>query len=646
MCGISGMVGPGADRTVGAAMIRSLRHRGPDDSGEHYEPGRVFLGHNRLSILDIAHGHQPMASEDRSLYTVHNGEVYNSPALRRELEEKGYRFRTTCDAEVVLVGWQAWGPDLLARLDGMFAFAIWDARSGEFYLARDLFGIKPLHYAVLPGADGPTLVFGSEAKAILQHPAVPRRADLQALHWFLNLRYVPGEQTLFEGIRRLLPGHFLRFRGGGHEVRRYAALEPIDEPRRPEEHYAEGIRHYLREAVRKQLLSDVPVGAYLSGGLDSSSLVAYMSELTKDPIPTFCLGFNEPTDELDDARFVADRFGCNHHGVRLDPNPLREFPAVIWSAEEPKENIIQGFLLARFARSHVKVVLGGLGGDELFAGYMNNRFVHPTERLQRLVPGRLSSGVMAPLSRTMFRLQQAIAPALRLDEMRRGLQLLTAIGDPLRFYLILRNVWDEDPGAARLLYGPALSGREPIPTRRAFEGYFADARRGVLERVLWAELHTKMIDDFLLNEDRTSMASGLEVRVPFLDRDLVRFALSIPVGLKIRGNETKYIFRKAMRNVLPERTLSKPKWGFGFNPYHQFTKDLKIVAEKILTPQRVSDRGWFNYGYLRRILDHPPHPRLRWHYFELWLALGLEIWCRMFLEGDVAEPRLHLEDYS
>jgi asparagine synthase (glutamine-hydrolysing) len=407
----------------------------------------------------------------------------------------------------------------------------------------------------------------------------------------------------------------------------------------------EGIRHHLRGAVRKQKISDVPVGVYLSGGLDSSALVACMSEVADGPVRTFSMGFNEPTDELDDARIVATHFRTDHHEVRLSPDPLRQFPEVIWHAEEPKENILQGFLLSRFASRHVKVCIGGLGGDELFAGYELHRYIYPLRRLHRFVPPAVGRCLLTPISRALFAAQNR-SGFLQLDEYRRGLQMLLSLGDPERYYLILRNTWDYDKGAYGNVYHPAFAKQGLSGTHLLFDRYFSQRSANTLEDVLLAEFHTKMQEDFLMNEDRTSMANGLEVRVPFLDRDLVRFAMSIPVDIKMKNGELKHLFRKAMAGVLPQHALKKKKWGFAFNPYYQFQKDLKTVAERILTRQRVEDRGVFNYAYLKKIMDHPPHPRLRWHYFFLWLAVGLEIWFQMFIDGDVSAPVFELEYYQ
>lgn len=640
MCGITGIVGPGASRQLVEAMLRSVAHRGPDGQGV-FQDQDAFIAQTRLSIIDLITGDQPMSNEDRSIWIAFNGEIYNYKELRRKLELKGHSFHTASDTETLLHGYEECGTEFLQKLDGIFAFALWDTRRKRLLLARDHFGAKPLHYHF----DGKTLRFGSEIKAILQDSAVERKVDFQALHYFLNLRYIPGERTLFQGIKRLPPAHYLLFENGELRIEKYYELKREVNRQQNGDYFMEGITHYLREAVRKQMVSDVPLGVYLSGGLDSSSIVALMSQVSNEQIKTFAMGFNEPTDELEDARVVADYFKTDHHEIRLDPEPLRYYPQVIWHAEEPKENILQGFLLSGFARQFVKVVQGGLGGDELFAGYINNQIIYPSEPFHRMTPSWLSNNVLDPLSRGVFGLQNATG-RLNWDEYRRATQVLLSIGNPERYYLLLRNVWDYDRGAFMNVYGPAIDTNALELTHFAFDGFFTSHRGRALEQALWTEFHTKMVDDFLMNEDRTSMAHGLEVRVPFLDKDLVHFAMSIPVEWKVRHNQTKYIFRQAMEMFLPPRIIRKKKWGFSFNPYYQFQKDLKLVAEQTLTKRQVETRGWFNYTYIRRILDAPPHPRLRWHYYFIWLAVGLEIWAQMFLERDLAHPDFNLESYS
>ncbi len=639
MCGICGMIGPGADQAIVQKMIRSIAHRGPDGEGIYQGDG-ILLGHCRLSIIDLVTGDQPMSNEDQSVWIVFNGEIYNFQNLRLDLEARGHRFKTKSDTEVIVHGYEEYGTEFLSRLDGIFAFALWDVRAKRLILVRDYFGVKPLHYHF----DGRTLRFASEIKAIIQDPSVPRSPDYQSLHYFLNLRYIPGEGTLFRNIRRLLPGHYMVYENSAVSVHRYFNLKKTGDAPAGEAECIEGIRHYLCKAVRKQKISDVPLGVYLSGGLDSSSLVAFMAEVSDKPVKTFSMGFNEPTDELEDARVIADRFGTEHHEIRLSPDPLSQFPEVIWHAEEPKENILQGFLLSRFARRHVKVCLGGLGGDELFAGYDLHRYIYPSKSLHSMVPDILSSGIFLPLSRFLFTVQNA-SGTLALDEYRRGLQMLLSLGDPARYYLILRNVWDYDQKAYRNVYGPVMLEQLLHKTHTQFDHYFTSRDENILERVLWTEFHTKMQEDFLMNEDRTSMANGLEVRVPFLDKDLVQFSMSISAEMKMKGGQLKYLYRKALTGILPEHTLMKKKWGFAFNPYYQFQKDLKDVAMRVLTEERVEERGLFNYAYLQRIMNHPPHPRLRWHYFFLWIVLGMEIWFRMFIEGDMTNPVFDLEHY-
>ncbi|HEX7627470.1 MAG TPA: asparagine synthase (glutamine-hydrolyzing) [Candidatus Methanoperedens sp.] len=639
MCGICGIAGQGGCRETVERMTKVIAHRGPDGFGIH-EGNGIFLGHRRLSIIDLKTGEQPMTNEDKSLWVVFNGEIYNFKELRRDLEERGHCFSTNSDTEVLIHGYEEYGLSFLPKLNGIFAYALWDDRRKRLLLVRDYFGIKPLYYHF----DGKTLHFASEIKAIIQDANISRELDRQSLHFFLNLRYIPGEGTLFKGIKRLPSAHYLLYENGQITIQRYFDLQPMNENLKSEADYCEGIRHYLQESVRRQKISDVPIGVYLSGGLDSSALVAFMSKVTDEPIRTFSMGFNEPTDELDDARVIAEHFRTEHHEIRLSPDPLCHFPEVIWHAEEPKENILQGFLLSRFAAQHVKVCLGGLGGDELFAGYELHKYIYPLRHLHRFVPPSISSGILSPLRRALFSIQNKTG-CLSLDEYRRGMQMLLSLGDPMQYYLILRNAWDDDNGAYRNVYGSGFLTQDLLKTGTQFNTYFQKKNKDVLEQVLWAEFNTKMQEDFLMNEDRTSMANGLEVRVPFLDRDLVRFAMSIPVEMKMKNGELKYLFRQAMESVLPPHALAKKKGGFSFNPYYQFQKDLKIVAEKVLTRQCVEDRGVFNYAYLKKIMEYPPHPRLRWHYFFLWLALGMEIWFQMFLDGDVTNPVFDLEFY-
>lgn len=638
MCGITGFTGA-ANADLLKTMTDMLIHRGPDADGYCVTDG-ANLGNRRLRIIDLAGGDQPIANEDGTIWVVYNGELYNDPELRNWVQAKGHVYCTRCDTETLVHLYEECGPTFAEHLNGIFAFALWDSRERKLVIGRDQFGIKPMHYAIVDGE----LVFGSEVKAILRYPHVPRTLNYQAMHWFLNWRYIPGEQTLFEGINRLPPGHVLIWKDGRAEIIRY--WNPVYEVdhQHDEAYFVEGLRHHIKEAVRRQLVSDVPLGLYLSGGMDSSTLVAFASQLRDEPLDTFSLGFNEPTDELDDAALVAQHYNTRHHTQTVRPEPLRMFPEVIWYAEEPKENIMQGFLLARHARQHVTVALSGMGGDELFAGYQIHQFVALGQRLHRIIPRAVNRAALAPLSAALYTAQNATG-LLHLDHYRRGAQLVLASGDPIRFYSILRNAWDADPAQLDNVYSPHLRQIAFRPTRDYFAPFFKSNGKTFIEQVLDAEFHTKMVEDFLNNEDRVSMGNSLEVRVPFLDRDLVRFAFSIPGHLKYRNGEGKYIFKKAMRGILPEHTLRKKKWGFTFSSYHQFNKDLKTTAQRLLTRERVKKQGLFNYDYLQRIIEHRPSPKMYWHYFFLWNVVGFTIWQQMFVEGDLSAPQFDLESY-
>jgi asparagine synthase (glutamine-hydrolysing) len=621
-------------------MTDILQHRGPEDVG-FYQDETVSLGHRRLSIIDLVTGHQPIHNEDQTIWVVYNGEIYNFPEIKQELAARGHKFHTASDTEVLVHLYEEHGEGLADKLNGIFAFALWDKPRKRLLLVRDQVGVKPLYYYF----NNQTLLFASEIKALLLAKQIERKLDPQSLHYFLNLRFIPGEGTLFQGIKKLPPACLLIYENQTIKLKKYWQLAVNPQPALSREDYQQGIVHHLREAIRRQLISDVPLGVYLSGGMDSSSIVALMSQVTNGPINTFSMAFGEPTDELEDAKLIARRFNTRHHELTIEPDPLKYLPRVIWHAEEPKVNLLQGYLIAKFASQHVKVVQGGLGGDELFAGYVNNQFIYPSQPFHRLMPSFITHQVLARLSSLVFTLQDK-SGRLRWDEYRRGLQMLLALGDKCRYYLILRNVWDYEEANFGHIYDSGFNSARLKRVKELYEPYFADAETGFMDQVLVTEFHTKLADDFLLNEDRMSMANSLEVRVPFLDKDLVEFAFSIPSRLKIKGNHTKYIFKRAMAQVLPPSTLTKKKWGFAINPYFQFKKDLKYTAQRILTPKRINQRGLFNYAYIKKILDHPPHPRLRWHYMLLWMLVGFEIWHQMFIEGgDFKNLDFDIENY-
>ena len=633
MCGICGIVEKNRDHgKLIEAMHGIIAHRGPDAAAVHHD-GDFWLGHRRLSIIDLSTGDQPIFNEDGSLCIIYNGEIYNYRELREELRQKGETFRTTSDTEVVLKLYQHQGVASFRRLNGIFALAILDKRESpaRLVLARDHFGIKPLHYY----ADGQRFIFGSEQKSILLHPEVQRTLNPQSLHLHINLRYTQSEDTLFQGIKRLPPGHYLSVREGRIEkMAPYFHLSYTVDRTRSRADWIADIRQHLKTAVERQLVSDVPIGVYLSGGMDSSAIVAMMREIGVEDINTFTLGFNEPSDENDDAQLVADHYRTRHHNLRMSLNPMSMLPEVIWHAEEPKINLIQGFLMSRFVSQHVKVVLGGLGGDELFSGYDIHQLVFPFIGVNRLMPAVLDRAVGKPLSNLAYHLQSAFG-SLNSEEYRRGVQMALAGGDVRRLYLILRNTWDIDRARWGKIYTREFAERVSRPVGDFFENVFPEnGDLNALEQVYHAEFQSKMVNDYLLTEDRMSMANSIEERVPFLDLDLVQLGFSIPAKEKMTLRQTKALLREAMQPYLPEPILRKKKWGFTFNPYLQYQKDLKDTARRILTRERIERDGIFNYDFIEAIFNAKPHPRMRWHYNFIWVLTGLAIWQDMYINSD------------
>jgi asparagine synthase (glutamine-hydrolysing) len=644
MCGIAGIIEKGKDnQALMDKMLDIIAHRGPDAKTQ-YNKGNVTFGHRRLSIIDLSSGDQPMYNEDKSICIIFNGEIYNYKELRDELLLKGHIFKTNCDTETIIHGYEEYGYDLFARLNGIFAFALHDQTKDRVVLVRDHFGIKPLHYYFKDD----TFIFASEQKAILLHEKVDRKLNYNSLHQQINLRYTQSNDTLFSGIKRLPPAHFLVYKNGEIKTHRYWQLKPEINQNLSEQEAAEGINYYIMQAVERQLMSDVPLGVYLSGGMDSSTIVQKMNELGVKEINSFTLGFNEPTDEFPDSKLIAEKFNTNHRTLSLAMEPMANLPQVIWHAEEPKINLLQGFNMSKFVSEHVKVVLGGLGGDELFAGYDIHKFIYPFNKWHDRVPGWLQD-LANWKSSFIFKIQNA-SHTLGLDEYRRGIQMLLAIGNIEKFYLILRNVWDLDNGFYKEIYHPAFYQKmvyESQKVKEEFSQLFHEsAHLTSLDQVLYTEFHSKMVNDYLLVEDRMSMSHSVEERVPFLDLDLVNYGFSIPIHMKIKNNQTKYLFRKSMEGYLPDKILQKKKWGFTVNPYLQFKKDLKNTAEKILTKEFLDEQGIFNHSYINLILNHSPKPRMRWHYNYLWIVMGMAILDKMYIRSNnFAERKFDLEEY-
>jgi asparagine synthase (glutamine-hydrolysing) len=631
MCGIAGTAG-WVNRNALGAMARVLAHRGPEGESFYEDTdGQVGLVNRRLAIQDVEGGAQPMSNEDGSVVVVYNGEIYNYPALRQELLSKGHVLKTHCDTEVLPHLYEEHGIELLQRLNGIYAFALWDRRRRTLWLARDPLGVKPLVYA----CKDDRLAFGSEAKAILASGLIDARLDEASLHLSMNLRYVPGERTLFAGIRRVPPGSVLRVEHGTATVHRVVSLDWTPDEQPTENTWVEGIRAHVEDAVERQLLADVEVGVSLSGGIDSSAVVAMIRRHRSGTLRTFTLGFNEPWDENEPARRVAERFGTTHHDVVLTEPAMGHLRDAIYYTEEPKVNCLQLYLLHRFIGRHVKVVLGGLGGDELFAGYDFYAHLRRLAPVRALVPSWLGRRVLSPAADALARAVSGIGrPGL--DLAARGVEWIGSIHDPVRHYLLLRNAWDFNPALLRRVYTAEFRERLTTRCRDEYQMYFPGVQP-VESEALRAEMSTKLVNDLLHNEDTMSMAHSVESRVPLLDLELVRFAARIPHRIRF-GRGMKGLFKAALRGILPEDTLSRRKWGFTVDPVEQYRKDLRPMALEWLSPDRVRRAGIFEPAFVKGILSARPHQRMRWHYFMLWQMIGFEMWRDLFLGQAQGQP--------
>jgi asparagine synthase (glutamine-hydrolysing) len=623
VCGIAGTVGFG-DEALVRAMTDTLVHRGPDGEGFYAGDG-VYLGSRRLAILDVPGGSQPMCSEDGSVVVIYNGEIYNYPDLRDHLLRRGHHLHTTCDTEILPHLYEEEGLGFLSRLNGIFAFALLDRSRRTLFLVRDPIGVKPLVYAIRDQR----LAFGSEAKAVLASGLVPAELDEPSLHLSMNVRYVPGDHTFFRHIRRLPPGHVLEFGDGEARCRPYATIDWTPDESLTRADWLEGIRHHYEAAVNRQLLSDVPLGVSLSGGIDSSSIVAMLRRGNTGPIKTFTLGFDEANDELEDARFVARTFETDHHEIVLREPVLGYLGDAIRHTEEPKVNSLQLYLLHRFVGEHVTVALSGLGGDELFAGYDFYGYLARSRRLRSRWRG-LARALAPALDWTARRTASLGRP--QLDLATRKLEWLASAGDGARHYLLLRNAWDFNRELVRRVYTPEFVDRLGAATRESFDPYFPGDRT-VESEALRAEFATKMVADLLHNEDTMSMAHSVESRVPLLDLELVRFVARIPDRIRFEAGP-KGVLKQALREgVLPDRVLDKRKWGFTFDPVEQYGKDLGAMARRLLTPERLRRSGIFDPEFVRKVLEARPHQRLRWHYFMLWQMIGVELWQETFIDS-------------
>jgi asparagine synthase (glutamine-hydrolysing) len=634
MCGIGGFLLSGATLPRNElesrlwAMVATLRHRGPDDEGV-WSDDIAGLAHARLSVIDLSPaGHQPMASADRTVWITFNGEIYNFAEVRRDLGEAGYRFRSQSDTEVIVNGWHAWGPRIFSRLRGMFALAIWDRRSRRLVLARDRIGKKPLYYAATADA----FLFGSEIKALLAWPGLPRAPDLSTIDRYLTWGYVPAPYTAFEGIRKLAAAHYLvvEARADGFVESELVRYWRLPEPRtvRRRRGIADLRRELvgqLEDAVRLRMVSDVPLGAFLSGGVDSSAVVAMMARIGGGAIKTFSIGFSaRQYDETYYARMVAQRYATEHQEFVVEPDAVTVLPRLVWHYGEPfaDPSAIPTYYISEMARRKVTVALNGDGGDECFFGYNRYRAMHLVSRLDR-IPQWSRTG----LERLLALAPSSVQRRFKVPRIRGVLQAPEE--QPGQRYaptIVAFTDYDKDDSYSELMRaqrrGSAIDLLEP---------YFTEADT-LTAAANWADLHTYLPDDLMVKVDVASMAHGLESRSPLLDHALMEWAAEIPEEVRMARGVTKALFKSAMEPYLPAELLYRPKKGFS-PPVDQWLRnDLKELAYDTLLSQSSTERGLFRREYVLRLLDE--HSGLvRDHHPRLWVLLMLELWFQMWIDA-------------
>jgi asparagine synthase (glutamine-hydrolysing) len=626
MCGIAGFfepeerLSPAEQRNVLAQMCNVIEHRGPDDEGFFVEDG-VALGMRRLSIIDLFTGRQPISNEDGMVWIVFNGEIYNYRELRDDLIRRGHTFKTNTDTETIIHLYEEEGEACVTRLRGMFAFAIYDKRNRKLFIARDRVGVKPLHYALA----GNRLVFGSEIKSLLQHPLVPRAVNLEAISDFLSFSYVPDPHTAFRGIRKLPPGHTLTFKDGFLVTRCYWDFNyPEQEPDvkvESEEYYIERLRELIAESVRMRLMSDVPLGAFLSGGIDSSAVVAMMARAMNRPVKTFSIGFTESShDELHYARIAARHFNTDHHEFIVTPDVCRVVEEIVWHHDEPFADMssVPTYIVSKMAREHVTVVLSGDGGDELFAGYERYLIDRQRQRFER-VPGFFRRNLMLRASRWLPRHVY-------------GKNYLRNVAlDPGARYIDSISCFDEDKKQLLLSNEFRRTLARYNATDRFIKLFAAPGSPERLDHLLYLDSKTYLPGDIMTKVDRMSMAHSIEAREPLLDHKLIEFAQQIPALFKLRGSQTKSILKKAMRGIIPDEIIHRPKQGFGVPMQKWFKEDLREMVMDTLTDSRTRQRGYFDQRVVGAILREHLSGR-RDNSRHLWSLLMLELWHRAFID--------------
>ncbi|HZJ45067.1 MAG TPA: asparagine synthase (glutamine-hydrolyzing) [Pyrinomonadaceae bacterium] len=626
MCGIVGLVrnnGKAIDEQLLSRMCDAIRHRGPDDDG-FYVNGPVGLGMRRLAIIDLKSGKQPIHNQDRSSWIVFNGEIYNYLELREKLEKLGHTFYTNSDTEAIVHAYDQYGADCPKHLRGMFAFAIWNETNQELFLARDRVGKKPLLYAQIEG----DLVFGSEFSSLLLHPQISRDVNLEALDHYLSFMCIPAPMTAYRAIRKLEPGNWLRWRKGEVTTERYWKPDFSKKLKIDEQEAGEQTVEILRDSVRCRLMSEVPLGAFLSGGIDSSAVVALMSQESSERIKTFSIGFDEQDfSELHHARRVAEHVGADHHEFVVRPDAVEVLPLLVEHYGEPyaDSSAVPTYYVARETRKHVTVALNGDGGDESFAGYERYAAMQLAERYRKL-PSFLRESVIqevvarvpaSELGRGRVKAFKRFVQAASLPKVDRYMRWMSTFNSDLKTSLYSDSFRQE------------LRGNQPVDLLRPWFAHVNGS--GIVDAALQADIMTYLPNDLLVKVDIATMAVSLEARSPFLDHHLIEFAASLPERFKLRGLTTKYLLKKILRKLLPSENISRRKMGFGVPIGHWFRGTMQPFLREVLLSERALSRGLFKPEVVRSLIDQ--HARSeRDHSHQLWTFLMLELWFQRFID--------------
>jgi len=620
LCGICGFIGF-EDKALLKDMCRVVRHRGPDDQG-YYIDANVSLGHNRLSIIDLKGGHQPIHNEDESIWVIYNGEIYNFIDIRNELEIKGHHFYTSSDTEAIVHLYEEYGTRLVDHLRGMFAFAIWDSGKKILVIGRDRLGIKPLYYTIIDGK----FLFASEIKSILRYSEIKAAVNPAALHDYLTFRHTLSDETMFLGIKKLLPGHIMTYQDGKLSFTQYWDLPPAAAEPKPEDYYVKLLRKLLEESIRLHLISEVPLGVYLSGGIDSGIITALMNRIVDKPIETFSVGFGAEGEigELSQAKITANYLGTNHHELVVEQGAfIKNMGDIIWHNDEPvaDPSALAMFMLSKMAKKYVTVVLNGAGGDEIFGGYISYKIGLANQCYKRTIPGWLRRGGVNPIVK-------AVSPYLS-SKFYVGLESISKEKKEEAF-LFSKSVFSEEDKTN--LYTAGLKEKINHDSfKKATDVLFKRKESNFLESMMYADTKSYLVDHILLETDKLTMSSSIEARVPLIDHLVVEFASSIPPDLKLRGLTEKYILKQVGSDILPPTLMKRKKRPFRIPIDTWFRGELDEMAKQVLDNSIIINEGYFKSDVVTNIIKKHKNAELLYNH-QMYALLVFEMWHNEFIK--------------